>query len=123
MVGLCRRAGFEPAARSESFHSGWELQILGDVEMVALAPVSVALQLPEGVAAVRVVDPPDPLDTALVWRLGDQSPVCAAFREASRAAFADELRAVSTNASTSGRTGGRGQTSETTAGSASATST
>jgi DNA-binding transcriptional LysR family regulator len=87
MVGLCRRAGFEPAARSESFHSGWELQILGDVEMVALAPASVALELPEGVRAVPVVDPPDPLETALVWRAGDDSPVAQAFREVARAAF------------------------------------
>jgi DNA-binding transcriptional LysR family regulator len=123
MVGLCRRAGFEPVARSESFHSGWELQILGDVEMVALAPASVALELPDGVAAVPVVDPPDPLETTLVWRAADQSPVNEAFREAARAAFSAELRAVSMSASTSGRTAPRGQTSDTTAGSASATST
>jgi DNA-binding transcriptional LysR family regulator len=123
MVGLCRRAGFEPAARSESFHSGWELQILGDVEMVALAPASVALELPAGVAAVPVVDPPDPLETVLVSRAGDQSPVSEAFREVARTAFEDQLRAVSTNASTSGRTAARGHTSDTTAGSASATST
>jgi DNA-binding transcriptional LysR family regulator len=90
MVGLCRRAGFEPAARSESFHSGWELQILGDVEMVALAPASVAVELPDGVAAVPVLDPPDLLETALVWRAGDQSPVGEAFRAAARTAFKDE---------------------------------
>jgi DNA-binding transcriptional LysR family regulator len=90
MVGLCRRAGFEPAARSESFHSGWELQILGDVEMVALAPASVALELPGGVAAVPVLDPPDRLETALVWRAADQSPVTQSFLEVARAAFAGE---------------------------------
>ena len=94
MVGLCRRAGFEPAARSESFHSGWELQILGDVEMVALAPASVALELPDGVHALPVIEPPDPLETALVWRAGNQSPVTQAFREAARAAFAGEAGAA-----------------------------
>jgi DNA-binding transcriptional LysR family regulator len=36
MVGLCRRGGFEPQVRSESFHTGWEIQILGD----APAPIT-----------------------------------------------------------------------------------
>ena len=87
MVGLCRQAGFEPIARGESFHSGWELQILSDVDVVALAPASVASELPEGVVAVAVSDPPDRLQTAIVWRKDDRSPVNRAFREAAQAAF------------------------------------
>jgi DNA-binding transcriptional LysR family regulator len=87
MVGLCRRAGFEPIARGESFHSGWELQILADVDVVALAPASVALQLPDGIAPVTVDDPPDQLETALVSLKDDPSPAARAFREAALAAF------------------------------------
>jgi DNA-binding transcriptional LysR family regulator len=90
MVGLCRRAGFEPLATGESFHSGWELQILSDVDVVALAPASVRLDLPEGITAVVVSDPPDPLQTVLVWRTDDPSPVNRAFREAARNVFAAE---------------------------------
>jgi DNA-binding transcriptional LysR family regulator len=88
MIGLCRQAGFEPIARGESFHSGWELQILSDVDVVALAPASVAPEVPAGIAAVVVSDPPDRLQTALVWRKDDRSPVNKAFRETARAAFA-----------------------------------
>lgn len=36
MVDPCRRAGFEPLIRSESFHTGWELQILGEAPVVAV---------------------------------------------------------------------------------------
>jgi DNA-binding transcriptional LysR family regulator len=82
MVGLCRRAGFEPIIRSEPFHSGWELQILADVDVVALAPAAVAQELPTGIAAVVIADPPDPLETALMWRSDDSSPTNRAFREA-----------------------------------------
>jgi DNA-binding transcriptional LysR family regulator len=93
MVGLCRRAGFEPAIRRESFHSGWELQILADVDVVALAPGSVALELPEGIVAVPVSDPPDRLETAIVSRKNDPSPVALAFREAAVAAFSTARQA------------------------------
>ena len=85
LVGLCRRAGFEPTSRSVSFHSGWDLEILGDVQSVALVPASVVRDLPEGMAAVPVADPPDQIPTALVWRTDDPSPVNRAFREAARA--------------------------------------
>ena len=87
MVALCRRAGFEPVARGESFHSGWELQILADVDVVALAPASVARELPEGVLAVLVTDPPDQLETAIVYRSDDRSPANRAFREGALGVF------------------------------------
>jgi DNA-binding transcriptional LysR family regulator len=88
MVGLCRRAGFEPQIGSESFHAGWELQILADIPVVALVPASVARSLPKGIVAVRIDDPPDPLETALVWRADDTSSTSAAFREVARSTFA-----------------------------------
>jgi DNA-binding transcriptional LysR family regulator len=87
MIGLCRRAGFEPIVRGESFHSGWELQILADVEVVALAPASVGLDLPDGIAAAVLAEPSDQLDTAIVWRKDDPSPTARAFRDAARRAF------------------------------------
>jgi DNA-binding transcriptional LysR family regulator len=87
MTGICRRAGFEPVVRGESFHSGWELQILGDVDVVALAPASVALDVPLGVASVPIADPPDRLDTVLVWRSDDSAPACRAFREVAARVF------------------------------------
>ena len=86
MVGLCRRAGFEPTSRNESFHSVWDLEVLGHVQGVALAPASVARDLPENVAAVAIADPPDQVETALVWRTNDPSPANRAFREAAREA-------------------------------------
>jgi DNA-binding transcriptional LysR family regulator len=87
MTGLCRLAGFEPLIRDGSFHSGWELHILGEADAVALAPASVAIELPDGIVAVPITDPPDRLETVLVWRGNDPSPVNRAFREAARAAF------------------------------------
>jgi DNA-binding transcriptional LysR family regulator len=88
MVGLCRRAGFEPQIGSESFHAGWELQILADIPVVALVPASVGRSLPDGIVAVRIDDPSDPLETALVWRADDRSATTASFREIARSAFA-----------------------------------
>jgi DNA-binding transcriptional LysR family regulator len=90
MTGLCRRAGFEPLLRGESFHSGWELQILVDVDVVALAPASVALDLPDGIAAALITEPPDPLETAIIWRKDDPSPTNRAFREAAERAFSED---------------------------------
>jgi DNA-binding transcriptional LysR family regulator len=90
MTGLCRRAGFEPRLRRESFHSGWELQILADLGVVALAPGSVGIDPPEGIAALLITDPPDALDTAIIWRRGDPSPTGCAFREAAQRAFTED---------------------------------
>lgn len=59
--------------RGESFHSGWELQILADVDVVALAPASVALDLPAGIVSAVISAPPDQLETAIVWRRDDRS--------------------------------------------------
>jgi DNA-binding transcriptional LysR family regulator len=94
MISLCRRAGFEPIVRGESFHSGWELQILADVDVVALAPASVALELPEGISAALITEPPAQLETVIVSRKNDPSPTNRAFREAARTVFSDSLSAL-----------------------------
>src|SRR5262249_37188385 len=52
LIGLCRRAGFEPKVRSGSFHTGWDLGILSEAEVVAIAPRSVRSSLAEGVVVV-----------------------------------------------------------------------
>jgi DNA-binding transcriptional LysR family regulator len=87
MIGLCRRAGFEPVVRGDSFHSGWELQILADADVVALAPACVALDLPNGIAAVVIADPQEQFETAIVCRKDDPSPTNRAFREAAQPLF------------------------------------
>jgi DNA-binding transcriptional LysR family regulator len=79
LVGLCRRAGFEPTPRKESFHTDWELRVLADVPGVTLVPQSVARFLPRGVVAVPVSEPSARLDTSVVWRPDDNSPTVAAF--------------------------------------------
>jgi DNA-binding transcriptional LysR family regulator len=89
MTGLGRQAGFEPRVRGESFHSGWELQILSDVDVVALVPASVAPHLPGGIAAVVVSDPPAALETSIIWRKDDPSPVNRAFRDAAQAVYSN----------------------------------
>jgi DNA-binding transcriptional LysR family regulator len=87
MVGICRHAGFEPKIRSESFHTGWDLLLLADVPVVALAPQSVAGELPEGVAAIPLSEPADLLDTRLLWPGDDASAVVEAFRSTARSVF------------------------------------
>jgi DNA-binding transcriptional LysR family regulator len=87
LIGLCRRSGFEPNLRSESFHSGWELGVLAELAVVAIVPASVGRDLPDGVAAVALSDPVDRLETDLVWRADDSSATVAAFVEVARGVF------------------------------------
>jgi len=79
MVGICRHAGFEPKLRGESFHTGWDLLLLADVPVVAIAPRSVAGELPQGVVAVPITDTTDSLETRLLWHDDDPSPTVKAF--------------------------------------------
>jgi DNA-binding transcriptional LysR family regulator len=87
LVGICRRGGFEPRLRSESFHTGWDLLLLPDVPVVALAPASVASALADGVVAVPLGEPGGVLETRLLWRDDDRSPTVEAFRAVARAAY------------------------------------
>jgi DNA-binding transcriptional LysR family regulator len=87
LVALCRRAGFEPRRDGESFHTRWTIGSWGS-DTVALVPRSVSLDLPEGVAAVRIVAPAGRLETQLVWRSDDDSPTVGAFVELSANVFA-----------------------------------
>jgi DNA-binding transcriptional LysR family regulator len=87
LVGICRRAGFEPKIRSESFHTSWDLDLFSESSVVALAPSSVAAGLGDGVAAVSLSERGDELETRLVWRADDPSPALEAFRSIAGAVY------------------------------------
>jgi DNA-binding transcriptional LysR family regulator len=87
LIGLFRGAGFEPRVRSESFHAGWELGVLAELPVVAIVPESVSRDLPDGVTAVELSGPVDPLETDLVWRADDSSATVAAFVDVARGVF------------------------------------
>jgi DNA-binding transcriptional LysR family regulator len=87
MVGICRHAGFEPRLRSESFHTGWDLLLFADVPVVAIAPRSVARELPEGVVEVPLTDTTDSLETRLLWRDDNPSPTVQAFVSSARTMY------------------------------------
>jgi DNA-binding transcriptional LysR family regulator len=87
LIGLCRRAGFEPRFRTGSFHTGWDLGILGDSSGVAIAPRSVASRQSEGVVTVALSEPTDRLETSLVWRESDSSPARESFCALARTVF------------------------------------
>jgi DNA-binding transcriptional LysR family regulator len=90
LVGICRRAGFEPKIRTESFHTSWELGVLADVPVVALVPESVTRGVPSGLVALALKEPRDRIETAIVSRKGDTSAAAAAFRAVARTVFAPE---------------------------------
>jgi DNA-binding transcriptional LysR family regulator len=85
LVGACRRAGFEPALSRHSLNGVWELAVLRDLGLVSLAPESVALELPAGLAAVPVSDAC--IETALVSRAEERSPVIASLRAVARGLY------------------------------------
>jgi DNA-binding transcriptional LysR family regulator len=87
VIGQCRRAGFEPRVRSESFHTCWDIGTLADIDAVSIVPESVARELPAGVEARQLEGPVDEFETALLWRKGETSAVATAFREIARAYF------------------------------------
>jgi DNA-binding transcriptional LysR family regulator len=87
LVALCRRSGFEPKMSSGSFHTGWDVGILSDAPVVAVAPRSVSSRLSDGLVAVPLSEPADRLETALLWRQGDSSPARVAFRSVARSVF------------------------------------
>jgi DNA-binding transcriptional LysR family regulator len=87
LVGICRRAGFEPEIRTESFHTSWELGVLADVPGVALVPESVTVRTPARLVALQIAEPADRVETAVVWHRDDSSAAGSAFREVARTVF------------------------------------
>jgi DNA-binding transcriptional LysR family regulator len=87
LTETCRRAGFEPTQRTESFHTQWDLDLLADLGLVALVPESVSRALPEGIAAIALTDAKDVVETRLLWRDDDPAPVVDSVRSVAQAAF------------------------------------
>jgi DNA-binding transcriptional LysR family regulator len=87
LTETCRRAGFEPTQRTESFHTQWDFDLLVDRELVALAPESVARALPEGITAIALADSKEVVETRVLWRDDDPAPVVESVRSVARAAF------------------------------------
>jgi DNA-binding transcriptional LysR family regulator len=86
-LAIYRRAGFEPRVRNESFHTGWDLGVLAEIPAIAMAPQSVADGLPDGIVAITLSEPTDSLETCVVWRGDDSSPVVAEFVAVAQSAF------------------------------------
>jgi DNA-binding transcriptional LysR family regulator len=87
LTETCRRAGFEPTQRTESFHTEWDLDLLAERELVALAPESVARALPEGITAIALADAKDVVETRLLWREDDPAAVVDSVRSVAGTAF------------------------------------
>jgi DNA-binding transcriptional LysR family regulator len=92
-VAFCRRAGFEPNRRSGGLQSAWELEMLGDLGLVSLAPESIALDLPGGLAAVPITEPEEHVETAIVARAGESSAAVQSLREVATRSFAGKAAA------------------------------
>jgi len=85
-ANLCRSAGFEPKQGVESSRTRWTIGTW-EISTTALFPQSVATDLPDGVVAVPISDPRDPLESELVWRSDNENPTLAAFIEVSSSVF------------------------------------
>jgi DNA-binding transcriptional LysR family regulator len=92
LVAVCRRAGFEPVIRSESFHTSWELGVLADVPAVALVPESVTAHAREGLTPLRLSDAEERVETSILWRGDAESAASTAFRDVARSVlFAEPM--------------------------------
>jgi DNA-binding transcriptional LysR family regulator len=84
LIELCRRSGFQPAARAGGWQSAWELDALPELGLVSLGPESLTRGAPADVVALPLVDTDGWLETAIVTRAGETSPLVEAFAEAAR---------------------------------------
>ena len=92
---LCRRAGFEPNVRYGGIERPWELTALAELGLVALMPASVGTAAPPQVAAIRVSNPSDFLETAIVSRPDETSILVQALRAVAATLFVDAQLAMS----------------------------
>jgi len=79
ILEICRRAGFEPHALDESFHTDWDLGLLSSADGVALAPATLAHTTPPGLALLPISAPAPSLDLTLCWRRDTGSAAAQAF--------------------------------------------
>jgi DNA-binding transcriptional LysR family regulator len=95
LVAACRRAGFEPKLRSGGLQNAWELEVLAERGLVSLAPESVTLGLPPGLVAVLLSQPDVAIETAIVTRADETSPLVEALRNVALTVFDDNALAAS----------------------------
>jgi DNA-binding transcriptional LysR family regulator len=84
LIELCRRSGFQPAARAGGWQSAWELDALPELGLVSLGPESLSRGAPGDIVALPLVDTDERLETAIVTRAGETSPLVEAFAVAAR---------------------------------------
>jgi DNA-binding transcriptional LysR family regulator len=84
LIELCRRSGFQPAARAGGWQSAWELDALPELGLVSLGPESLSRGAPGDIVALPLVDTDERLETAIVTRVGETSPLVEAFAVAAR---------------------------------------
>jgi DNA-binding transcriptional LysR family regulator len=84
LIELCRRSGFQPAARAGGWQSAWELDALPELGLVSLGPESLSRAAPSDVVALPLVGTDERLETAIVTRAGGTSPLVEAFAQAAR---------------------------------------
>jgi DNA-binding transcriptional LysR family regulator len=90
MIEMCRRAGFEPRVGNRAFHAAGDTGLLRLAPGVALAPASVAGEIP-GVAPLALADAPEAFDTYLVWHARSVPSVARRFREVAQDVFPPEF--------------------------------
>jgi DNA-binding transcriptional LysR family regulator len=86
LLGLCRRAGFEPRVRYGGVENRWELEVLAESKLVSLGPLSIRRVLPPNLQAVPVTER-DELETAIVSRVHGAPPAVHALRQAAADLF------------------------------------
>jgi DNA-binding transcriptional LysR family regulator len=86
LLALCRRGGFEPTISRRAFHSAGDTGTLASANAVALAPQSVAGNVP-GVVALALTEEDAVLDTFLVWHEAAMTAAAERFLALARNAF------------------------------------
>jgi DNA-binding transcriptional LysR family regulator len=84
LIELCRRSGFQPAARAGGWQSAWELDALPELGLVTLGPQSLGRAAPADVVALPLVDTYQRVETAIVTRAEETSPLLDVFADAAR---------------------------------------
>jgi DNA-binding transcriptional LysR family regulator len=102
LVAACRRAGFEPKLRSGGLQSAWELEVLAERGLISLAPESAARDLPTGLVAVSVIEPDETIETAIMTRVDETSPLVEALRNVALGVFDEDAFAADGRISASG---------------------
>jgi hypothetical protein len=97
LAGPCNLIAHSAGGRKVA--DGWDLDLLADAAIVALAPESVANGLKAEMTAIALDDQGDLLETRLLWRSEDPSVLVQAFRSAASKAFASP-RSISPGAET-----------------------